>query len=255
MKQKLSLGWLLAGILCLIGVVLYVAFPHFEFIRYSVWAVAGIVLCYLLIGLLKKKNKKISKVLSVCLSIFLIFGGLIAAITGILISTAVQSNPAAMVDYLIVLGASITDNTPSKSLQDRLDAAYHYLITHKDVICIVSGGLGNEHRISEAQCMFNDLTSRGIDPQRIWMEDQSRNTRENFAFSLDLIAQRTGSRPHTVGVLSSEYHLFRAGMVARWNHLTPVYIPAKTTGFFLFLNHFIREIPAVWYYLFLGGFQ
>ena len=101
--------------------------------------------------------------------------------------------------------------------------------------------------------MFNDLTAKGIAPERIWMEDKSTSTWENIAFSLDLIEEKTGQRPQKAGILSSEYHIFRAGLVARSQNLEAIGIPAKTSWVSLRINYFLREIVAVWYYALLGG--
>jgi uncharacterized SAM-binding protein YcdF (DUF218 family) len=117
----------------------------------------------------------------------------------------------------------------------------------------VSGGQGNNELISEAQCMFNELTRMGIGEDRIWMEDQSTSTRENLRFSLALIQERTGVKPARIGLVSSEYHLFRAGLMAGDEDVTALGIPARTSWISLRINYFMREIVAVWAYLLLGG--
>lgn len=139
------------------------------------------------------------------------------------------------------------------SLQERIDAAYCYLLDHPDAVCVVSGGQGRWEEISEAKCMYNELTAMGIDPQRIWMEDQATNTQENLRFSLDLIESRTGIRPEEIGLVSSEYHLYRAGLFAQEEQVTAIGIPARTAWISLRINYFLREIVAVWYYTLLGG--
>ena len=101
--------------------------------------------------------------------------------------------------------------------------------------------------------MFNDLTARGIEESRIWMEDKATNTRENIRFSLDLIEEKTGLRPEQIGLVSSEYHLYRAGLLARAENITSYGIPARTSWVTLRINYFLREIVAVWYYTLLGG--
>ena len=101
--------------------------------------------------------------------------------------------------------------------------------------------------------MYKDLTAHGIDPARIWMEDKSTSTGENIAFSLSLIEQKTGNRPDRAGIVSSEYHLYRAGRIAAKEGLSTFGIPAKTSYPFLFLNYFLREIPVIWYYTLTGG--
>ena len=78
-------------------------------------------------------------------------------------------------------------------------------------------------------------------------------TWENIRYSLDLIEARTGARPTRLGVLSSEYHLFRASLFARKNGVEFVGIPAKTSRLSQKINHFMREVAGVWHYILLGG--
>ena len=101
--------------------------------------------------------------------------------------------------------------------------------------------------------MYVELTNLGIDGERVWTEDQAESTWENIRYSLDLIEQNTGTRPTRLGVLSSEYHLFRASLFARKNGVEFVGIPAKTSRFSQKVNHFMREVAGVWHYILLGG--
>ena len=150
--------------------------------------------------------------------------------------------------YLLVLGTVVEGTEPSAMLSDRIQGAYDYLTAHPDTICIVSGGKGDEVNLSEAECMYNELVELGIDPARLLMEDRAASTVENFQFSLALIKEKTGVRPEKLGVLSSEFHLFRARMFARDEGVMPIAIPAKTTDTATFVQYFLREIPLVWYY-------
>ena len=154
---------------------------------------------------------------------------------------------------MVVFGAGVNGNVPSLSLRNRIDGAYNYLAANPDAICIVSGGQGTGENISEAECMFRELTKMGIGAERIWQEDQSTSTRENLKFSLDLIQQRTGIRPTEIGLLSSEYHLYRAGLFAQEQGVTAYGIPAETSWVSLRINYYLREIVAVWYYTLFGG--
>ena len=236
----------------LLGITVYFGIPGFSFTAYILFGIAAVIACWLLIGLLKRKHPKTAKILFSILSIGLLLGMIAAVITGIPIAKAASAAPEAC-RYVIVLGAGINGSVPSLSLRNRLDAAYAYLTANPDTICIVSGGQGPGEDLTEALCMFNDLTAKGIAPERIWMEDKSTSTRENIAFSLDLIEEKTGQRPQKAGILSSEYHIFRAGLVARSQNLEAIGIPAKTSWVSLRINYFLREIVAVWYYALLGG--
>ena len=251
-KKKSFWSWLWVMLPVLLGITVYFGIPGFSFTAYILFGIAAVIACWLLIGLLKRKHPKTAKILFSILSIGLLLGMIAAVITGIPIAKAASAEPEAC-GYVIVLGAGINGSVPSLSLRNRLDAAYAYLTANPDTICIVSGGQGPGEDLTEALCMFNDLTAKGIAPERIWMEDKSTSTRENIAFSLDLIEEKTGQRPQKAGILSSEYHIYRAGLVARSQDLEAIGIPAKTSWVSLRINYFLREIVAVWYYTLLGG--
>ena len=107
--------------------------------------------------------------------------------------------------------------------------------------------------LAEASFMKEYLTGRGIDADRIWLEEKSTSTWENLEFSLGVIEEKTGKRPHAVGIVSSEFHLYRAGLVAEKMQVTAIGIPVKTSRVSLFVSYFLREIVAVWKYAVLGG--
>lgn len=252
-EKRKALPWLGVLLLCAVGIGIYLGLPGYSFSGLVVLGIAAIVSCFLLLKLLKKHHKKAAKVMTWILCICLCVGILAALFTGIVIGKAGAGSPDQSCQYLIVLGAGINGSTPSYMLSCRLNAAYTYLQEHPEAVCIVSGGQGDGEDMSEAQCMYDWLTGHGIDPERIWMEDKSTNTRENLRFSLTLIEEKTGVRPQTVGILSNEFHLYRAGCFARELGLDPVLIGAKTKRPGLLINYFLREIVAVWYYTLMGG--
>lgn len=248
-----SRGWAAAAILLILGVLICLFIPGYDFSGLICMGIGLVVLCYMLLPVLARKKPNLARILLILLSVCLGIGIIAAIITGVIIWKASLGHTEISCAYVIVLGAGVNGTEPSMSLQDRIDGAYSYLSAHPDTICIVSGGQGGGEDISEAQCMYNELTAMGIDSERIWMEDQATNTRENLQYSLDLIESRTGTRPAEVGIVSSEYHLYRAGLFAREQNVTAHGIPAKTGWISLRINYFLREIVAVWYYCILGG--
>ncbi len=242
-----------AGIFFLFGLFIFFCIPGFQFSAYIFFGIAGVFLCYQLLHLLRRHHPKGAKIMLWLLSAILIIGIILAVITGIPIARAAKGNAEENCQYVIVLGAGVNGTVPSLSLRERLDAAYAYLTDNPEAICIVSGGQGNGEDITEALCMFNDLTARGIDKERVWMEEHATSTRENIALSLALIEEKTGDKPIKAGIISSEYHLYRANLFAREQNLAMVGIPAKTSWLSLRINYFLREIVAVWYYTILGG--
>lgn len=149
--------------------------------------------------------------------------------------------------YLIILGNKIEGSEPSPLLSDRIAAAAKYMQANPDVIAIATGYQSEGADISEAQCIFNQLTALGIDPQRILMDEQATSTAENFRYSLELLEKELGFIPQNIGVLSSEFHLLRSSMIAKSYGLDPVTIPAATTDTKAFMTYFVREIFMVWY--------
>ena len=90
-------------------------------------------------------------------------------------------------DTLIVLGAGIRGDQPSRTLAYRLEAAEKYYRQDPDLLIIVSGGQGSDEQCTEAEVMANQLISWGVPAESIILEDLSTSTEENFVFSSRII--------------------------------------------------------------------
>lgn len=248
---------LLPLLLCLpFGFLFYICkyvLPGYSFTALVCLCVIGVILFYTLMPLVGLRFPGLAAVLTRCFTVVLVVGLLVCAVTEAVIIKASFGSPGESVDYIVVLGAKVRLDGPSVSLQDRINAAYDYLSAHPDVIAVVSGGQGMDEHMTEAECMYAELMSMGIAPNRVWREDQASSTWENIQFSLNLIEVKTGRRPQKLGVLSSEYHLFRASLFAKACDVEFVGIPAKTSVWSQKLNHYMREVAGVWHYLILGG--
>ncbi len=213
----------------------------------------GILLFYNICDWTKNRHPKTTKVVKTVFTFFLVIGLLVVGVTECLIIHASFGDKDETCEYMLVLGAKVRNDGPSVSLMDRIKAAAAYMNNHPDVIAIVSGGKGADEPMTEAQCMYDELIKLGIDPNRIWMEDKATSTWENLHFALDLIEKKTGQRPTKIGLLSSEYHLFRAKLFAQRCGVDAVGIPARTSRLSQMINHFMREVAGVWHYILLGG--
>ena len=223
-----------------------------SFLGLICFLLAGILLCS---NLLRKLQRIFppAKLLHKVFHSILVLGIAISLCTLAVIGKASLGTPDADQAYVVVLGAKVNGTSPSLSLNDRIIAAEAYLKGHPDAIAILSGGQGSDEGISEAQCMYDQLMARNIPPEQLWLEDKATSTWENLLFSLNLIEEKTGTRPETIGLISSEYHLFRAGLFAKDCGVTAVGIPAKTQWLSLRINYFLREVAGVWHYFILGG--
>ena len=97
----------------------------------------------------------------------------------------IQDDPQVMV----ILGCRVMpEGHPSILLQDRLDTALDYWEEHQDITIVTSGGQGSNEPVSEARCMADYLMEGGVPEDQILLEDQSHNTKENFLYSKELLA-------------------------------------------------------------------
>ena len=244
--------WLLVPL----GIVYYFCkfvLPGYSFTALVCLCLAAVILFYTAMPFLGQHFPGLAKVLPLGVTAVLILGFCVCAVTEALIIKASFGDPQEQVDYVVVLGAKVRDDGPSVSLWDRIYAARDYLEAHPHTVAVLSGGKGKDEPISEAQCMFTELLALGIEPGRLWQEDKAESTWENIRYSLDLIQKETGARPQKIGVLSSEYHLFRASLFAKKNQVEFVGIPARTSRLSQRINHFMREVAGVWHYILLGG--
>lgn len=127
--------------------------------------------------------------------------------------------------YVIVLGAGLKGSVPTRPLLLRMEKAYEYMAANPDTILIASGGQGADEDISEGECIKNYLISRGIDGNRILVENQSTSTEENIAYSFALLPENADE----VGILSSSFHIYRAVRIANLQgHENVSGVPART---------------------------
>lgn len=250
-----------AAVFCWTGVVLfsllavffYTCVVGYSFSGLVCLGLAAICLFYALIPHLRSSHPLTARRLKRVFTVILCLGLLVCGATEAVIVRASFGTPHETCDYLVVLGAGVRGSVPSLSLQNRIDAAFDYLNAHPETTAILSGGQGEGENLTEAACMYRELTAMGIDPSRLWQEEQATSTWENLNFSLNMIEERTGTRPAQIGVLSSEYHLFRASLFAKQCGVAFIGVPARTTKISLRINYFMREVAGVWHYLLLGG--
>ena len=252
-KHIRPLPWIICGVLAAMAFFLKFCVPGYSFSALVCCGIIAVIAFYevtlLLLPRYPKGLKLLRRIATLCLAI----GLLVFCITEAFIIGASYGDPDMSCDYFVVLGAKVREDGPSVSLWDRIYGAERYMKTHPEAIAVVSGGQGADEPMSEGQAMYNELVKLGIEPERIWIEDKASSTRENITFALDLIEEKTGTRPHTLGVVSSEYHLFRSELFARDCGVAFVGIPAKTSRASQLVNHLMREVAGVWQYLLLGG--
>ena len=150
-------------------------------------------------------------------------------------------------DAVVVLGAGVNGTQPSLSLYTRLNAALDYLEENPDIPAVLTGGKGYGEEVTEAQCMYDWLTARGVDPARLILEERAGNTAENFAFSRELLTEQ-GIDPaeDNVAVVTNDFHIARSRLIAaRQGYGHAFGIPAQLPWRHLKVNYYLREAFAM----------
>lgn len=174
----------------------------------------------------------------------ILFGALLLVFLAVEVCIAAGGavTPPENTDYIIVLGARVNPDGPSGSLRNRIETAREYLSAHPDTKAVLSGGRGADEPMSEAQCMFEHLTAGGIDPGRLMIEDQSRDTAENLRNSYALIGDENAS----VAVVTNDFHMLRARALARGQGHAVGGVPVPTSAI-SYPHYMLREFAGVCY--------
>ena len=198
------------------------------------------------------------------------------AAAGIVTASGLHPKRAGGLDYIVVLGAALRpDQKISRTLAVRLDQAAETAAENPGAQIVLSGGSDERGEGSEAEVMAEELTRRGVAPQRLLLEIQSKNTYENITYSLALIDRvrsekgpagnpaRVGpgtghpilsaeTRPLRVGIVSSDYHMYRAVHIARKQSAQQIFGIACASDPVLLPHYMLRESIALLKDKFLG---
>lgn len=147
------------------------------------------------------------------LLVLVILGLLVLGALEVYIGLHSRDRMAGDPQVMVIFGCQMRRDGPSILLRDRLDTALDYLEDHPDIRIVVTGGKGDDEHISEAQGMYDYLTDHGVDGERIWMEDQSRNTWQNINNTVALMEREGWDLTDDVLLVSSGFHLARIEML------------------------------------------
>jgi len=235
----MSIFLIILGILCL-----FVFIAPLPGIVFNIGSALGIALgCALVLwGFFRRKlPKKLHKIVHVlaalALVVLFIFGWLQYSGTK---KQPEDGHPVTM----IILGCRVNGSEPSLMLWNRINTAKRYLEAHPEVKAVCSGGQGEDENISEAQSIYEKLVAAGIDPERLYLEDQSSSTQENIAFSRKIIEEN--GLEQDVILVTNDYHCFRALQLAKKAGLTGYSWPGRTARYLL-PTYFLRECCGIVY--------
>ena len=140
-------------------------------------------------------------------------------------------------DYIIALGSGLMGDKLTPLLKGRVDAAIRSYRLNKGSKLIMAGGQGPDEKVAEAYAMSRYAIDMGVSRDDVLVEDKSKSTKENLAFSMKL----TDKRNPKVVIVSNTYHIFRALLMANELGIRAKGQGNKTLAYFA-TNAFIREI-------------
>lgn len=212
------------------------------------WLIGGLVCAVIAIGinLLKKKHywEAYGRYVKITLASLIGMGMCFLIVMLGLVASKMNDKPEEKADVLIVLGAQVHKDSPSKSLAKRLDAAYEYLVDNNETKVVVSGGQGSNEVVTEASVMKTYLMNKGIEENRIIVEDNSTSTKENLLYSYAMIKQEFEDSAH-IAVVTNNFHMFRAEQLAKKLGISNIEGLASSADNTLLVNYMMREVFAL----------
>ena len=132
-------------------------------------------------------------------------------VCNIIIYIYAEKKPSQHAQTMVILGSQVigTPAIASPTLADRLDVAVQYLNQNPETKVVVCGGQGEDESATEASVMAKYLIDKGIEANRVYQEDKSRRTAEQFIF-----ANRVLPLGKTV-VVTNDFHILRSIMLAK----------------------------------------
>ncbi len=236
MKKAIRIITIAAGILLLGNAALMAVIANLNIGLLPVVCLGLVLLVY---GVFFKKlsEKKIINIfLCLALVVLLTFGGFLGAYGG-------NDNAEYNEKTVIVLGCGIRGERVSVGLAKRLNKAAQYHEKNPDAVIIVSGGQGPQEDISEALAMKRYLAAKGIDEDKIIMEDKSTSTITNFKYSHEIMNEM-GLPADSVVFVTNAYHVYRAASYAEKEGLTVTHLGTDIIWYTVPMNY-MREMLAV----------
>lgn len=151
---------------------------------------------------------------------------------------------------IIVLGSGLDKDKPSETLQSRLDRAAELAKQHPQAIMIMTGGLGFNTQVTEAEVMASYLhVHYPMLKNKIELEDQSTSTALNLKNTQTILKQAHIDLNQPIAIVTSDFHSLRAHAIAQHQGYQNIISVRASTPLNIRYNSWLRE-----YFAYLSGF-
>jgi len=209
---------------------------------------AGLGLVVVVVVTVVLVRSQSTPVIAVALLPLLLAGYLGAAFLVFLVDALVyrRVRVPAQPDAIVVLGSGLVRGEVPPLLRGRLDRAITAWRAAADSgpapLLVPSGGQGADEPRPEGEAMAEYLVAQGVPAEHVRAETESRTTEENLVLS-GRVLEREG-HDGTVLVVTSDYHVLRAAMLARSLGTGAQVVGARTARYYV-PSAFLREFVAV----------
>ena len=182
---------------------------------------------------------------SALLALILVLAGTPLALAAALDVYGVRCAPRNSYDAIVVAGCRVrADGRPSAALLRRAVRGAELFLDGRAPVLVLTGG-SEAGRRPEAEVAFEVCAALGVPESAMRMEDASRDTRENAAFSAALVQGR-------VLVVTDAFHVWRCRrLFAR--HFVAVDASATAPRGWVRLRYALREVFAIAHHLWMGN--
>lgn len=228
---------------CLIRILL----PHISFLC-TFLSLCGV--CFWIYGVLSFFQTSKTRAVAVTATVLkitawvLIFAFLVSFIViEAKIITSIKSDDEKC-EYILVLGCGLRGKELTRTAVARAEAAIEYLEKNDGCKAVLCGGQGKNELVSEAKALYDYMAGRGIDKQRMVLEEKSTDTTQNIKFAKELLPDVSNM---VVGVVTNDFHLYRSALIMKKAGFSEVHtISAPTPRVpFLHVSLFLREYFSI----------
>ncbi len=162
----------------------------------------------------------------------------------IVISQGSRNTTTFTEDAVVVLGAGIRGERPTRMLIGRLDRCVEYMQKNPNAVVVLSGGQGRGEDIPEAEAMARYLISKGVNPAKLIQDDKSKDTYENLVNTRAILDSCFNGKSYTLACITNDFHLYRSLRIGRLQGVDMTCYGAPVP-WYLRPGAYLREICSV----------
>jgi len=230
----------MVSLFVIVNSIILLSYGNFGLGSICVYSITIIISCYVYAKSILRPITP-GKIRRVARPLLLICGSVLLVSFVTLHFVAKIDAPKGSEKCMIILGAGLKQEKPSKILKKRLDKALDYIEEYPDITIIASGGQGSDECISEAAAMKLYLVNHGCSPESIYIEDTSTTTEENFANSLEIMKELGFNEDTPTIYVTNDFHCYRAKGYAKMAGIKYPHPLSSPTPVFLILSSYFKE--------------